>query len=60
MIGLAFSGIVLYAAAGLLGFAAGWRLRGQAASLQMRAAEADIEALQNSVNDARVRRAGGR
>ncbi len=57
MIGLIFSEVILFAAAGLLGFAAGWRLRAQAASVQMRAAEADIEALRLSVADARVRRA---
>ncbi len=57
MIGLIFSELVLFAAAGLLGFAAGWRLRAQAASVHVRAARADIEDMRDAVNEARVRRA---
>lgn len=57
MIGLIFSQIIVFAAAGLIGFAAGWRLRAQAASVHIRAAEADVEAMRLAVADARVRRA---
>lgn len=57
MIGLIFSQLILFAAAALVGFAVGWRLRAHAAAVHIRAAEADIEALRLAVADARVRRA---
>lgn len=57
MIGLIFSQVIMFAAAGLIGFAAGWGLHAQAAAVHARAAEADLEALRMAVADARVRRA---
>lgn len=58
MIGLIFSEIILFAAAGLLGFAIGWRVRAQTTRAHVRAAEADIDALRVAVREAQVRRAG--
>ncbi|MET0181748.1 MAG: hypothetical protein ABW199_02560 [Caulobacterales bacterium] len=59
MIGLIFSEIVLFLVAGLLGFAAGWRLSAHAAGVRQRAVEEDIDALRLAVSEAQVRRARG-
>ena len=59
MIGLAFSEILLFAAACLIGFAAGYRLRAEAANIHRRAAEEDLEALRRALSEAQVRRARG-
>jgi hypothetical protein len=57
MDGLIFSEALLFLAAGLRGFAAGWRLRAQAQAVQVRAAEADLDALRRALSEAQVRRA---
>jgi len=57
MAGLIISEALLFLAAALLGFAAGWRLRAQAHGLQKRAAEADLDALRLALSEAQVRRA---
>ncbi len=59
MIGLIFSAVLLFLTAALLGFAAGYRLRAEAASVHQRALEADIEALRRDLSEAQVRRARG-
>lgn len=57
MIGLFFSQVILYAVAAVIGFAIGWRLRAQAAALNTRAANHDVEALRAALQEASVRRA---
>lgn len=57
MVGLFFSQVILYAVAAIAGFAIGWRLRAQAAAVNTRAAEADVEALRTALSEAQVRRA---
>lgn len=59
MIGLIFSQILLFAAAGLLGFGAGYALRAQSARVRTSAVEHDIEALRAALSEAQVRRARG-
>jgi hypothetical protein len=59
MIGLFFSEAILFAVAGLIGFALGWRLYTMIAA-QRRTAEArDIEQLRGALTEAQVRRARG-
>lgn len=59
MIGLVFSEILLYAAAALVGFACGYRLRAEAAKLHAQAAAQDLETLRRALSEAQVRRARG-
>lgn len=49
--------VLLFAAAGLLGFAAGWLLRSWAIGVAERALEDDIAALKRAIGEAQVRRA---
>jgi hypothetical protein len=57
MIGLFFSEAILFIAAALIGFAAGWRLHGIAAARRRRAEERHNDALRAALSDAQVRRA---
>lgn len=59
MIGLVFSEIVLFLAAGLIGFAAGYRLRAEAAKVHEAAAQRDLEVMRRAISEAQVRRARG-
>jgi hypothetical protein len=59
MIGLFLSQVILFVAAGLIGFAAGWRAYSLAAGARMRAEERDVEDLRHALTDAQVRRARG-
>ena len=59
MIGLIFSEILLFAAAALLGFGAGYWLRAEAAKARQSAVEEDIDALRTALSEAQVRRARG-
>lgn len=57
MIGLVLSELTLIAAAGLIGFAAGWRLFVFAAAERRRAGEHEVEQLRAALSEAQVRRA---
>lgn len=59
MIGLIFSEAILFAAAGLIGFAIGWRLYVMIAAQRREAQERDIEQLRAAMTEAQVRRARG-
>lgn len=57
MIGLVFSEVVLFVAAGAIGFAAGWRLYALATEAGRSADERDLEQVRAALSDAQVRRA---
>ena len=57
MIGLFLSEAILFAAAALIGFAAGWRARVLFAARRGREAEREIEHLRSALSEAQVRRA---
>ncbi len=59
MIGLFLTLLVLYAAAAVIGFVAGWRLRVLSAQQNVRAATHDVETLRAALSEAQVRRARG-
>jgi hypothetical protein len=59
MIGLVFSQVLLFLAAGLLGFGAGYALRAQPARLRAEEIRHDIEILRKALSEAQVRRARG-
>jgi len=59
MYGLLLSQVILFVAAGLLGFAAGWRAFTLIAGARIREEERDIEDLRHALTDAQVRRARG-
>lgn len=57
MFGLLFSQVMLFAAAALIGFGAGWRLYALVNAGRRRAEQRDIEQLRAGLTDAQVRRA---
>jgi hypothetical protein len=57
MIGLFFSLAMLYAAAAVLGFVAGWQIFARLEDERRRSGEAEIEQLRAALSEARVRRA---
>jgi hypothetical protein len=57
MAGLIFSEVMLFLAAALLGFAAGWRMYSVATGAKRAADERDNEDLRAALSDAQVRRA---
>lgn len=57
MIGLFFSEVILFVAAGLIGFAVGWRLFTLLADDRRRDDAREAEALRSALSDAQVRRA---
>lgn len=57
MIGLFFSEVILFAAAGLLGFGIGWRLYATLAAHRRDEAVRDTEQLRAALTEAQVRRA---
>jgi uncharacterized membrane protein SpoIIM required for sporulation len=59
MIPLFFSQVILYAAAGLIGFALGWRIYEQLRGERRRTAEREIDQLRAALSEAQVRRARG-
>jgi hypothetical protein len=59
MIGLFLSQVILFVAAGLIGFAIGWRAHVWIAGARQRAEERDVEDLRHALTDAQVRRARG-
>lgn len=59
MIGLFFSQVILFVAAGLIGFAAGWRAYVTIAGARARADERENDELRHLLTDAQVRRARG-
>jgi len=59
MFGLFLSEVILFVAAGALGFAAGWRAFTMIADARIRDEERHIEDLRHALTDAQVRRARG-
>jgi|LNFM01.1.fsa_nt_gb hypothetical protein len=59
MIGLILSQVILFIAAGLFGFAAGWRIFAMVAAARVREAERETDELRRHLTDAQVRRARG-
>lgn len=59
MIGLFLSQVMLYAAAGVLGLALGWRLFALMRDERRRVAEREIDQLRMALSEAQVRRARG-
>ena len=59
MFGLFLSQVILFLAAALLGFAAGWRAYALIAGARTRTEARDIEDLRHALTDAQVRRARG-
>lgn len=57
MIGALVSGTILFIAAGLIGFAIGWRARALASSRRMADERHDVEFLRSALSEAQVRRA---
>lgn len=57
MLGLFLSEVILFAAAGLLGFALGWRLYAAFAARRRQADEQIVAQLRQTLTDAWVRRA---
>lgn len=57
MVGLFLSEAILFAAAGLIGFALGWRLFAGFAAQRRRHEQQTIEALRHALTEAQVRRA---
>lgn len=59
MIGLIVSEVILFAIAGMLGFAAGWRIYVMVAADRRKVDEDDVERLRSALTEAQVRRARG-
>ncbi len=59
MIGLFLSQVILYAAAGILGLALGWRLFALLRDERRRVIEREIDQLRMALSEAQVRRARG-
>ncbi len=59
MIGLFLSQVILYAAAGILGLALGWRLFALVRDERRRVIEREIDQLRMALSEAQVRRARG-
>lgn len=59
MIGLFFSQVILFAVAGLIGFAIGWRIYAMTAAVRREHLERDIEQLRSALTEIQVRRARG-
>lgn len=59
MIGLFLSQVILYAAAGMLGLALGWRLFALVRDERRRIVEREIDQLRMALSEAQVRRARG-
>lgn len=59
MIGLILSQVILFIAAGLIGFAVGWRIFAMASAARRREAERENDELRQLLTDAQVRRARG-
>ncbi|MEQ1618608.1 MAG: hypothetical protein ABL883_09730 [Terricaulis sp.] len=59
MIGLFLSQVILYAAAGVIGLAVGWRLFALLRDERRSAAEREIDQLRVALSEAQVRRARG-
>lgn len=57
MIGLLLSQVILFAAAGLIGFALGWRLFAFLAGQRRRTEQREIDQLRSALSEAQVRRA---
>lgn len=57
MIGLILSEVILFVAAGLIGFALGWRARALASSRRMADERRDVGYLRSALSEAQVRRA---
>jgi hypothetical protein len=57
MIGLILSEAILFVAAGLIGFAIGWRGRALASSRRMADERRDVDRLRAALSEAQVRRA---
>jgi hypothetical protein len=57
MIGLFLSEAILFAAAGLIGFAVGWRLFAMVQASRRREEDQTIEQLRGALTEAQVRRA---
>ena len=57
MIGLFLSQAILFAAAGLIGFAVGWRLFAMVSASRRRDEDKTIEQLRSALTEAQVRRA---
>jgi hypothetical protein len=57
MLGLFFSEAILFVAAALIGFAAGWRLFVSLAAERRKTEEHTIESLRQALTEAQVRRA---
>ena len=57
MIGLILSEVILFLAAGLIGFAIGWRARALASSRRLADERHDVEFLRSALSEAQVRRA---
>lgn len=57
MLGLFLSQVILFIAAGLIGFAVGWRLYLLFAGARDREVARDVETLRSALSDAQVRRA---
>ena len=56
---LLLTGVSLFVAAGVLGFAVGWWVFARIAGARMREEERDVEDLRHALTDAQVRRARG-
>lgn len=59
MLSLFLSQVILFAAAGLIGFAVGWRLYAFLAGQRRRAEAREISELRSGLSEAQVRRARG-
>lgn len=59
MLGLFLSQVILFIAAALIGFAAGWRIYVLVAGARAKQEEREIEDLRAALTDAQVRRARG-
>lgn len=57
MVGLILSEVILYLAAGVIGFALGWRGYAWATEERRRADQRDLENVRAALSDAQVRRA---
>lgn len=57
MIGLILSEVILFAAAALVGFAIGWRIRTLAGARRMSEERREVEHLRGALSEAQVRRA---
>ncbi len=59
MLGLILSQVILFIAAGLIGFAAGWRIFAMISAARRREIERENDELRHLLTDAQVRRARG-